>query len=109
MHILKAAGMLAMAVTLLVVVWDGYRDLGYVIDGEGYCATGWQGEPPNLACERLHALPSFEDGAIASGWFGWGPRLLTQTLGLIPFVSIICALALAARYWLDPSDEEDYY
>ena len=83
MHHLKAAGMLVAAVILIPFVWQGFDELATLINDPA--AGAW-----------INA-------------FGTTPRLLLRFLpfsSLLPFASILCALALAARYWLDPEYED---
>ena len=87
MHHLKAAGMLVTAVILIPFLWEGYDALASLVkDGNGAWLAPWSD-------------------------YGGNARMLLGFLpfsGLTPFASILCALALAARYWLDLGYEEGW-
>ena len=87
MHILKAIGILATAVILIPLIWDGYEAVATLVkDANG----GW--------------LPPWSE-------YTGNARLLLDFLpfsSLLPFASVLCALGLAARYWLDLGYEDDW-
>ena len=164
MRYMRAAGMIALALLLIPMIWDGYSSLpddagpGCIIDGdvgrrvehvylitsetpvpeptegqtfalqEGYggaCRLGrqpgasqmanrwwWQAdgqvykEGYDVDLSQQNFPPEEWDWEITLTWTaglmtldgsGWGGRILKVTLPIIPFASIMAALAVAAR------------
>ena len=99
MHHLKAAGMIVAAVLLIPFVWDGFDEVANIVR----CTSA--------AIEVGRCAPH-DAGAWLAPWsdYGSGARFLLNFLpfsALLPFASILCALGLAARYWLDTDYESD--
>lgn len=168
MSYLRAAGMLALALLLVPLIWQGYSDLGSIIDGgggrcvldgdpsrpagmatlsgtdyefqegsAGYCAldlasdldvyanTTWTLDGEDYQAkyaatfgdgDRLNFPPLAWDWPVTLTWqpelqtlaqFGWGRYLVTPTLGLMPALVLICALAMAVRELATADEDEE--